>query len=190
MMMINKLREETAELHKQIEKDNLAGLIMTHEISQEDYKLLLLQNYLAYQIVEEEITPFYDITGSGRLERLKKDLKALDIDPSEALSEMKGEFKCSSKSEAMGAAYVVEGSALGGMMISKELKSCHKLSHIEEHHFFNGDRKNLKSWNNFLKIIKNTNFNEEEEEKAAEKACDTFRFFGKIFNRKDLELAS
>lgn len=188
--MINRLREETTELHKQIEKDNLAGLIMSHEISLEEYKLLLLQNYLAYQLVEEEITPFYDTKQSGRLERLERDLKALDVDPAEALNELKGEFTCASKSEAMGAAYVIEGSALGGMMISKELKNCHKLNQIEEHHFFNGDRNNLKSWNNFLKIVRNTDFTKEEEEQAAGKACDTFRFFGRIFSRKNLQRAS
>lgn len=188
--MISRLREETASLHRQIEKENIAGLIMSHEIDSEDYKLLLLQNYLAYQIVEEEIMPFYNLGDNDRLGRLEKDLKSLEIDPSEALNEMKGGFSCSSKSEALGAAYVIEGSALGGMMISKELKNCHNLSHITEHHFFNGDRNNLKSWNNFLKTLRNTNFNEEEVELAAEKACDTFRFFGKIFSRKDLKLAS
>ena len=59
--MLQTLREQTATLHKEIEKDNTAGLIMDHSITLEEYKLLLLQNYLAYKIVEDEMMYRVDV---------------------------------------------------------------------------------------------------------------------------------
>ncbi|MFD1096276.1 biliverdin-producing heme oxygenase [Salegentibacter chungangensis] len=179
--MINRLREDTASLHKQIEKDNLASRIMDHKISLEEYKLLLLQNYLAYSIVEDAISPYYKSPEANRVKRLQRDLFNLNIDPTEALVQFQDAFKCTCKSEALGAAYVIEGSALGGMFIAKELENCEQLKEIEEHHFFNGDRNNVKPWNRFLKDIKSEAFTQDEEDRAAEKAKETFSFFGDIF---------
>ena len=178
--MINKLRNATQDLHREIEKDNLAGLITSHNIEMEDYKLLLLQNYTAYKITEAEIAEFLPGFKPVKSSYLEKDLKNLNIntthDPSFA-----NDFKIKNKAEAYGAAYVVEGSALGGMMISKEIKNCENLSGIPEQHFFNGNRRNVKGWNQFLKELRNTNFSEEEENQAIEKAKETFNFFGKVF---------
>lgn len=179
--MISKLREETQQLHKEIEKDNLAGLIMEHSISLEDYKTLLLQNYISYKVVETAVLPFLNDFGTNKSEQLEKDLIALDVDMS-MLVRYKDAFSCANKMEALGAAYVVEGSVLGGMMIAKELENCKALSPIAVHHFFNGDRNNVSGWKNFLKRVNAKDFTEEEKQQAANMAKETFRFFGKVFS--------
>ena len=179
--MISKLREETQQLHKEIEKDNLAGLIMDHSISLEEYKTLLLQNYVSYKLVENAIQPFLNDFGTCKSDHLEKDLIALDIDL-HVVKHFENAISCANKIEALGAAYVVEGSVLGGMMIAKELKECTELIGIKTHHFFNGDRNNVAGWKKFVKQINAVEFTEEEKSQASKKARETFKFFGKVFS--------
>ncbi|HKL36051.1 MAG TPA: biliverdin-producing heme oxygenase [Salegentibacter sp.] len=178
--MLNNLRDSTKKLHEDLEKENLAGRIISHEISLEDYKLLLLQNYIAYKITEAEILRFIPSYQSDKTEKLAKDLEALGVD--DLISkEFQEKFRVNSYEEALGAAYVVLGSALGGMYISKELPNCPSLNEIPEPHFFKGDRDGVKSWNKFVKELKAEDFTEIQINEASKKAKDTFKFFGLVF---------
>ena len=179
--MINKLKEATTPLHEEIEKENLAARIMSHDITEEEYKLLLLQNYVVYTVMETALTKKLANYTGDKSQRLEKDLLNLNIDYS-IVREYRDKFILTTKAEAMGAAYVVEGSSLGGMMIAKEIKNCDALSHIKSHHFFNGDRSNVKSWNSFSKTLKQEIFTPLEEIQAIDKAKETFIFFGEVFN--------
>lgn len=182
MEMIKKLKEETRELHEQVEEQNLAKQIMNHSIDLATYKLLLLQNYIAYNATENAIKKFLpDYSGKKHL-LLKQDLDQLGVStkiPTENVI-----FECYSKAEALGAAYVVEGSALGGMLLARNLSKCSQLSTVDQHHFFNGDKENLKDWNSFKMELGQYNFSEEEEQQATEKAKSTFKFFQEIFTRE------
>lgn len=178
---MNKLREATKELHEQIEKENLAALIIDHSINLEEYKLLLLQNFIAYAVVEKEISTHLEGYEGTKHLALEKDLQALEVDASLPLAFFQDHFRIKNRSEALGATYVVEGSALGGMLIAKELKECQDLRHLEKHNFFNGDRNNVKGWNKFQKQLKAENFTSQQELKMIEKAKETFRFFGEVF---------
>jgi heme oxygenase (biliverdin-IX-beta and delta-forming) len=181
MMMLNKLREETEILHREIEKDNLAALIISHEISLEEYKLLLLQNYMAYAVTENEIIPHLPTFEPVKSLQLLKDLGKLNIDiPS--LKKYTEKYIIQTEAEAYGAAYVVEGSAMGGMLIARELEHCPALSGIDEHFFFNGKRQNINGWKSFCKSLKTKEFSGDEESEAVEKAKETFQIFSDIFN--------
>lgn len=179
--MITRFRERTRELHEQIEKENQAKKIMDHSIDLKEYKGLLLQNYIAYRTVEKEISRHIPTYEGSKHQQLEKDLNALDVDFSVA-SEFESGFQCSSYLEALGAAYVVEGSALGGMVIAKELKECQNLKDLEDQHFFSGKRDNVQSWNRFKKELNSREYSEEEKELASEKAKETFQFFGEVFS--------
>jgi len=133
--MLNKLREATHLLHQQIESENTAELIMKHSINLEQYKKLLLQNYVAYKVSEHEIKKLIPTYSSDKTGRLKKDLTNLKVETSIAESYF-SKFQINNEAEAWGAWYVVEGSSLGGMMIAKNLEECKKLETIKEHHFF------------------------------------------------------
>ncbi|MCL6218861.1 biliverdin-producing heme oxygenase [Zunongwangia pacifica] len=180
--MLQTLREQTSALHKEIEKDNTAGLIMDHSITMSEYKLLLLQNYLAYKIVEDEIKRFQPQFSTDKSERLAEDLILLNVDFEAPIASFKGDFHCNDEIEALGAAYVLEGSAMGGMLIARELQDCTNLASIAKHHFFNGDRKNVQGWKEFMKKVNSREFSAEETQKATLKAQETFLFFGKIFD--------
>lgn len=180
--MIEKLKEETRELHEQIEDKNLARQIMNHSIDLETYKLLLLQNYLAYRHTETEIQRFVANYEGKKHLQLRQDLDQLGLS-GEILFEG-ALFKCHSKAEALGAAYVVEGSALGGMVLAKNIKNCSALDHIERHFFFNGNKENLEDWKSFKQELENYSFSGAEEKQAVEKAKETFLFFESIFDRE------
>ena len=180
--MIKKLKEETRDLHEQIEEQNLAKRIMDHSIDLSTYKLLLLQNFLAYRETETEIKNHLPNYSAKKHLQLKQDLEQLNVSTTIALQN--ATFKCHSPAEALGAAYVVEGSALGGLLLAKNLDKCSNLAQIDQHYFFNGDKDNLKDWNSFKKELEEYHFSETEETEAVEKAKATFRFFESIFNMK------
>ena len=177
--MIKILKEETRELHEQIEDQNLAKQIMDHSIDLPTYKLLLLQNYIAYRETENEIKKHLPNYSTNKHLQLKRDLDRLNV--STAIPAKNAIFECHSTAEALGAAYVVEGSALGGMLLAKNLEKCSNLHEVDQHHFFNGNKENLKDWNNFKEELENYPFSQAEEAEAIEKAKATFRFFEKVF---------
>ena len=178
--MLKTLREATKQLHEEIEQDNLASKIMSHEIRLEEYKLLLLQNYIAYKITEEQIEQHLPNWESDKSLRLQKDLKNLKVSSS-VITDFQNIFSINNNFEAIGAAYVVEGSALGGMQISKELPHCNYLSEIQRHHFFTPERQSMEGWNSYLKRLRKLEFSEEEKSNAAQKARETFQLFRKVF---------
>ena len=179
--MTERLKVETRELHEQIEGKNLARQIMDHTIVLETYKLLLLQNYLAYYHTETEIQKFLPSYQGKKHLQLEQDLEQFGM--MEEIPLKNGIFECSSKAEALGAAYVVEGSALGGMVLARNIKKCSALTHVEHHFFFNGDKDNLEDWKEFKEQLENHPFTPQEELEAIEKAKDTFRFFESVFDR-------
>lgn len=175
--MTGKFKEATGELHQQVEEENLARFIMDHSIDLETYRLLLLQNYLAYKKTETAIGGFVNGYKGTKHQQLARDLENLQIPK----SEVDIPFSCNSLAEAFGAAYVVEGSALGGMVLAKNISRCSGLSTIKTHYFFNGNRDNLEAWNSFKKSLSEQHFSENEERQAIQKAKDTFRFFREVF---------
>lgn len=179
MMMIEKLKEETRQLHGEVEQDNLASRIMDHSIDLEVYKLLLLQNYFAYRSTENAIFEWLPELQPGKFRTLEQDLEALKV----AFSEISfsSEFSCKNRAEAFGAAYVVEGSALGGMLIAKNLKKCEALKEVDDFYFFSGNKNDLEAWKNFKTLLLTEEFSETEENMAIQKAKETFVFFKKVF---------
>ncbi|MDT0644682.1 biliverdin-producing heme oxygenase [Zunongwangia sp. F363] len=178
--MLTELRKATAVLHEQLEKENNAKLILNHTITPEQYKELLYQNYIAYYCTEKEISRQLQDYRESKYLALEKDLKALNI-PAKVPASIAQKFSCNSEIEALGAAYVVEGSAMGGKIISKNLTECSKLSHIKNHYFFSGKREDIKSWRAFTKKLESRSFSDEEIRTAQSKARETFRFFSIAF---------
>ena len=178
--MIERLREETRLLHEEIEKENLASRIMDHSIDVETYKLLLLQNYFAYRSTEKAIFEYLPEMQPGKYLRLEKDLLALKVPFSEI--SFSSDFECNNRAEAFGASYVVEGSALGGMVIAKNLKKCQDLKEVETFHFFSGSKTELESWKHFKNELEVQDFSEAEVQLSIQKAKETFLFFQKVFS--------
>ena len=178
--MLDQLRENTRELHQQLEGENLAAKIMDHSISLEEYKLLLYQNFLAYQRVEKSILEHLSYSDNNKTQNLSQDLKALEVIIPEVEENILN-FECLNEAEAVGAAYVIEGSAMGGLMIGREIENCDSLDHLPKQKFFSGDRSSMEGWNHFLKFLRSRQFDKDEIDQAANKAKDTFILFREAF---------
>jgi len=183
--MLNYLKKETENVHREVEKHNLAQHIMDHSITTECYERLLIQNYYYYRTIEQELwrnknitsdllKPFFDLEKS---EKLLKDIKAFntsfDISKNPVI-----DFLITSEIEAIGALYVIEGSMLGGLLISKHISKCIHLKNIKQHHFFSTNPKHsMHRWETFAETINQLSFTNEEKEKAVVSAKKSFLVF-------------
>ena len=187
-MILDYLKEHTKNIHQQLEKDNLAKFIMDHSISKENYLKLLIQNYKFYHSIEQALIQKRPLINSSlhpfltneKSQRLKKDLKYLGWEVEDDLSQNIS-FKVDSENAALGALYVSEGSALGGLMISKQLKNCPHLNFMKEHCFFGRDvPKILSRWKNFKQPVAQNFQDETVKDEVLKSATATFEFFGEI----------
>ena len=176
--MLKELREATAALHQKLEEKNLANKIVDHSISEEEYKLLMLQNYMAYSIAEEAISGQVQDYPKEKTSDILDDLSSLGCSNSDLPS---FDFAITNAAEAIGAKYVIEGSAMGGIMIGRELEKCPSLQEIPEQQFYSGKRDAVKSWNSFKKHVNAQEYTGEQIEAACKKAVETFQLFQKAY---------
>lgn len=183
--MLEFLKTHTQEIHKAVEASNPSKFILDHSITIQQYKELLLYNYSAYKIIEQELYEKKDLVApelrffisTNKSERLLKDIKgidpllSLDLDPNRT-------FSVSSRLEIIGALYVIEGSMLGGLIINKHLRACKALVTIKRHHFFSDDAKAITSrWKAFINVVNAQNFSTKEKELALLSAKKVFTLF-------------
>jgi|GEM_PF-502355 len=189
-MILEALKNGTNSIHDKLEKNNLTSLIMDGSINQEEYDTLLRQNFRVYKPVEDFVNGRYEqlpvtlmpFSGYHKTNALAKDITSFSSLP---LPETVSITGARDKATLVGKLYVIEGSVLGGMMMSKKLQSCSKLSHISEHHFFHGDiDASLSRWTNFKEAINVIDFSPEEIITAVKSAKSTFKLFKKAYKRQ------
>lgn len=185
--MLEQLKQGTAALHQEVEQENLARFIMDSSISQDQYDMLLRQNFMVYKGVEDFINARYDMlpeslktyAGYEKTNRLAKDISSISSIPLPKALSVIGPRNLPT---LIGKLYVVEGSMLGGMMMAKKLKSCSKIDHITEHHFFNEDTSaGATRWKNFKNAVSELSFEEDEIAQAVTSAQETFLLYKKAY---------
>ncbi len=189
--MLNYLKQGTETLHREVEKSNLAKYILDHSITLELYKKLLIQNYHSYLTIEEQLGQNIAVVNDNlqsfidteKSDKLWRDIKGISSFAQE-LNPIETNFFITSEAEAIGALYVIEGSMLGGLLISKHLQQCESLQLIKTHHFFKSNPKNsMKRWKNFSETVNNIKFSDGDREKAIVSAQKSFLIF-KNFQEK------
>jgi len=187
--MLDHLQENTRDLHDEIESDNLGKKILDHSIDQHHYEIFLRQNFEVYKSVEDFINARYNIlpdslkpfSGYTKTNLLASDIQGFSSLPLPSSFSIAGERTVAA---CVGRMYVLEGSMLGGLMMSKHLELCEKINHIEVHHFYSGDGKEKsKRWKSFQEAVKAITFNKEDREVAARNAIHTFELFKKAFDK-------
>ena len=164
--LLQQLRQTTAPLHERIEQKNPARAILDHSIGLE-----------AYSRLEPGIAVVLPFFKADKAARLYRDLVALNITPQPEPDE----FEINSVAEAFGAAYVLEGSALGGMLIAKHLSQCAQLKALPSQHFFSGDKASLAPWKLFQQELAVRDFNEPQTAELLYKARESFLLFERPF---------
>lgn len=188
MDISERLREGTRADHEELEAIGLSDKIMNATLDPEEYKQLIVVQYLVHRALEEQLAeagieqhfPDLNFEERKKLPLLQKDLEKLSIDR-EAIASMPpaGKLPELSKPYALlGALYVMEGATLGGMVIMKSLKKNEQLSEIDTFHYYGcygGDTG--KQWKSFQQVLKQESSSEEAKEQITTAASQTFRFF-------------
>ena len=138
MAILNTIKEETKTHHQQVEK------VLVQELknlkNKDDYARLLERLLLFYkpievdlhEVIDDALIP--DISERKHTQRILTDLELLEHGlPMEF---PKSQLKISSPSYALGVLYVIEGSTLGGQVISKMIHNNLYLEGVDATNYF------------------------------------------------------
>ena len=146
-------------MHDETEVKLLSKKIFDQSYTLDDYKNLLIHNYRLISLYEPKIQneledyPDLKLDLRTKIDALKKDLGALGISTE---TEKPTQVHLQNKAEAFGALYVIEGSTLGGNVISKQLKKNQAFENVDFHYFGIYKENTGSMWQEFKTILDNT----------------------------------
>ncbi|RYY66823.1 MAG: hypothetical protein EOO13_15330 [Chitinophagaceae bacterium] len=183
-MVLEKVRLATAENHQYLEAQLLPYL--EHIDTKDQYGTLLNAFYGYIHPVQELIHSNIDTTVVPDIQKRRNaalilgDLDSLGLPLSNERSTSLPAI--SDHASAMGALYVLEGSTLGGKIISKKIAD--RLNITEGLLFFRGyGSETGPMWKDFTQYLEHP-ANQEHAEKLAYTASETFRLFGTWFENQ------
>lgn len=187
--ILTQLKSQTAHQHQQTEE--LVD-IMREDFSPADYKKLLTRFYAFYKSFEPKMfdalreNPIdFDYENRQNTPKLFRDLESLGMSEAE-ISEIE-DFDdlpaLDSKEKIFGALYVVEGSTLGGQVISRHLKEKFGFDESGGSAFFSGYGKETGAmWKIFRDAITNFSGGDANRGEVIGAANDTFTKIGKCLS--------
>lgn len=180
-MIIDKLRYSTAEIHREL--DSWLTPVIKSIDTKEKYSILLSAFYGYYApvmtMIDVEIDTRYlpDFSQRRRPDIIIDDLDSINcvyLAPKPALILP----DIHNASHAFGALYVLEGSTLGGVFLSKLLAENMQISTDRGIRFFSGYGKASHTmWNTFIQHITRFANEKGDEEAILNAASDTFKYF-------------
>ena len=188
MGILERLKTETAELHRETEEYSYGDLIMSGRLTRAQYGDLIDKNTAVHRHYEAILTQIegLDALFEGRLsERMK--LAALENDlatlehPSRSLPAPV--HQPTDLAEALGAMYVLEGSSLGGAMIARALSKIPEIANTGAFAFytFYGAELGIQ-WKSFGQIGVNFVETHGQADRLVESAQRTFESVKSIFS--------
>ncbi len=192
--MIELLRERTGKQHQELERVLIP--IIKNVNTPEKYVRLLELFYGFYYPLEQHIAAHMDISFPGGFERRRK--AALLLDDISAISGAHATPPATSTdlpeiadaAQALGVMYVLEGSTLGGQVISQILIRNLTVPELSKSlTFFNGYGTDTQSyWDTFVHYLQGYNGSEEQRQRMLDAAADTFlKFKSWAVRQQDLQ---
>ncbi|RYZ75380.1 MAG: biliverdin-producing heme oxygenase [Proteobacteria bacterium] len=183
-MVLQRLRFETRSAHEQLEKNiDLLGRAWTMEF----YRDLLEKFYGFYSIIEPPIFAHlqWEQVGINVDERrktysLSQDLEFIGLGSQEIarLPHCKSAPIAGTFPQALGCAYVLEGSTLGGQVITRHLRRQLGVKPGYGATFFTSYGPDISSkWRDFTNVLNSCEFSEADEDMLVQYACNTFSTF-------------
>lgn len=123
-MISSILKEETKSEHDKTEESLQSKKIFDRSYTLEDYKNLLIHNYLLISKYEPQVNKLLVSYPELKLD-LRTKINAITTDLNNLGVDLNNDFnadKLDNEAEAFGALYVMEGSTLGGNVIMKQLR--------------------------------------------------------------------
>lgn len=160
-MVLQNLKEKTSAQHKQLESHPLLHQLTSPHLSIAVYTTILQKFYGFFYPLEQLISqysPEYyleDFKERRKAQLLLQDLKQIDKNNKEHAPDICQDLPLISNIDcAMGALYVMEGSTLGGQMISRHVEKTLGYTPSEGTAFFNGYGKETgKRWKKFQEAL-------------------------------------
>ncbi|HTN44724.1 MAG TPA: biliverdin-producing heme oxygenase [Flavipsychrobacter sp.] len=123
---LQRLKEETSEAHASLEENELSKRIVSSDLSSEEYAAYLSKMLPLHQALEERVFPqletvFPDLEARKKTHLIQADLKKLNTTATGNVSFSEDMSFTTTLAGALGMMYVIEGSALGGKVILKQL---------------------------------------------------------------------
>lgn len=114
--LLAQLRASTSDLHAQL--DHALGLAR-ESITREKYVAFLLGSLAALEPLEPQLAPFSNGHSRSRCALLREDLASLAAPTTVSALADAAPLDISTEAAALGARYVIEGSALGGAVLAR-----------------------------------------------------------------------
>ncbi|WP_312765886.1 biliverdin-producing heme oxygenase [Epilithonimonas sp.] len=149
------LKEQTKQQHDDTEAKLQSQKIFDKSYTLDDYKTLLIHNYKLISRYEPQVQeqlkdyPELKLDLRSKIDALKIDLSNLDIETGSEASAQNLE----NEAEAFGALYVMEGSTLGGNVISKQLRKNPEFEDVEFNYFGVYGENTGPFWQEFKSIL-------------------------------------
>lgn len=181
-MLQQELKVVTKNDHEGLEQLMFVNDIMSGQLSIDQYKQILLINYLTHFYWEEKVfSALADETASRLSLTHRKKLAALTVDMHETGLVPPGDMQpvttpaFKSNAEALGAMYVMEGATLGGNMIVKRLKINPNFVGLSFHYYQVYGDEIATRWKEFCAVL-----NDQPETMWAQTIDGAKKMFGKI----------
>jgi heme oxygenase len=167
------------------------------------YRSLLLHLLGFYRPIEDRLAEFgskeisLDLNERWKSQWIVDDLTYLGLSKADAahIHCCQNLPRLDTRPDALGVLYVLEGSTLGGQVISKRLRQTLGVSHDTGGRFFNGygDQTAVK-WREFISLLACVNSGSATATAVEQSACRTFRSYGdwigKLANSKRAVVAA
>lgn len=183
-MILERLKTETRPHHDRIEEVGFSDKIMSGQLTLDEYKQLVINNYRIHKLVEgamEQMPEVKNLEGLDFESRKKtallaKDLESLGLNPADYTTEGIA-LDLTDFHHAMGTYYVLEGSTLGGSVIARQLAKNENIAKegVAEFNFYGcyGDMVGPR-WKAFQQVLLNVATDDAAEDKMVAGAGATF----------------
>jgi heme oxygenase len=179
-MILQLIKKKTADHHRALEDSQLMKPMSMGIVSLNEYIEILKKLYGYFSPLENKIERFEEIytylpdySSRRKSHSLLTDLR--NLKHRESLPVCKNLPPVRDAAEAFGCLYVMEGSTLGGEMISKTLSECLKLHPYNGASFFNGYGEDTDAkWKFFRKALHSYSSKYNKHESIVESANNTF----------------
>jgi heme oxygenase (biliverdin-IX-beta and delta-forming) len=184
-MIIQKLKKETSYLHNKLESNRLLNKLTKSDISKEEYSKIILKFSSFFTPLEIKIFSFIeifdiipDIKQRRKSSLLSNDIQALKNGLSNLEDVQKPKLpEIISWEHAVGCFYVMEGSALGGRVIYKNINKNLNLSNVNGASFFYGYGEDTGlMWKKFVDYYSHLDVDSKGEGKMIKAAQETFEY--------------
>ncbi len=180
-----RIKQSTQPLHDKIEQNMFVKDLFSSEPTKESYKNWLLKFYGFYIPVEAQFNHFAELAAEPvnfpervKLPLLENDLNYLGVDQDaltqaprcEAYPELNNIY------EALGCLYVLEGSTMGGQIMSRKVKTVFDFEEDKGNLFFKAYGKDSKRmWEIFKNFLNEYPMNDVQQQQTLDSATHTFK---------------